>query len=204
MIKILTGLLCFTMITTPIENREIEEVRVKEEFASAHDPIRERILLKRDGYKLLFKKKDVVQEKLDRLEEERVKKEESERARIEEKEREKKEKEKQEREASLNKIFKLSFYTTLPEENGGHANMANGKPILGAYNVVASNYYPLGTKIYLEGFGTMVVSDRGGSAFNSSARLDVLIQRREGESTADYKARVRKLGRQEVSGKIIK
>lgn len=199
MIKIFTGLLCFTMITTPIDNREIEEVRVKEEFASAHDPIRERILLKRDGYKLLFKKKDVVQEELDRLEEERIKKEEAEKMAAE-----KREKEKQEKEASLNKVFKLSFYTTLPEENGGHANMANGKPIVGAYNVVASNYYPLGTKIYLEGFGTMVVSDRGGSAFNSSTRLDVLVQRREGESTADYKARVRKLGRQEVSGKIIK
>lgn len=199
MIKIFTGLLCFTMITTPIDNKEIEEVRVEEEFASAHDPIRERILLKRDGYKLLFKKKDVVQEKLDRLEEERIKKEEAEKKAAEEKEREK-----QEREASLNKVFKLSFYTTLPEENGGHVNMANGKPIVGAYNVVASNYYPLGTKIYLEGFGTMVVSDRGGSAFNSSTRLDVLVQRREGESTADYKARVRKLGRQEVSGKIIK
>ena len=198
MIKIFTGLLCFTMITTPIENRDIEEVKVKEEFASAHDPIRERILLKRDGYKLLFKKKDVVQEKLDKLEEERIKKEEAERAKIEKQEREKRE-----REASLNKVFKLSFYTTLPEENGGHANMANGKPIVGAYNVVASNYYPLGTKIYLEGFGTMVVSDRGGSAFNSPDRLDVLIQRREGESVANYKARVRKLGRQQISGKIV-
>ena len=198
MIKILTGLLCFTMITTPIENREIEEVKIKEEFASAHDPIRERILLKRDGYKLLFKKKDVVQEELDRLEEERVKKEEAERMATEEKKRQE-----QERKSSLNKIFKLSFYTTLPEENGGYTNMANGKPIVGAYNVVASNYYPLGTKIYLEGFGTMVVSDRGGSAFNSSDRLDVLIQRREGESVANYKARVRKLGRQQISGKIV-
>lgn len=198
MIKIFTGLLCFTMITTPIDNKEVEEVRVKEEFASAHDPIRERILLKRDGYKLLFKKKDVVQEKLDRLEEERIEKEEAEKMAAEKQEREK-----QEREASLNKVFKLSFYTTLPEENGGHANMANGKPIVGAYNVVASNYYPLGTKIYLEGFGTMVVSDRGGSAFNSSNRLDVLIQRREGESVANYKARVRKLGRQQISGKIV-
>jgi 3D (Asp-Asp-Asp) domain-containing protein len=186
------------MITTPIENREIEEVKIKEEFASAHDPIRERILLKRDGYKLLFKKKDVVQEELDRLEEERIKKEEAEKMAAEKKEREK-----QKREASLNKVFKLSFYTTLPEENGGHANMANGKPITGAYNVLASNYYPLGTKIYLEGFGTMVVSDRGGSAFNSPDRLDVLIQRREGESVANYKARVRKLGRQQISGKIV-
>lgn len=198
MIKILTGLLCFTMITTPIENRKIEEVKIKEEFASAHDPIRERILLKRDGYKLLFKKKDVVQEELDRLEEERIKKEEAERMAAEEKKRQE-----QERKSSLNKIFKLSFYTTLPEENGGYTNMANGKPIAGAYNVVASNYYPLGTKIYLEGFGTMVVSDRGGSAFNSPDRLDVLIQRREGESVANYKARVRKLGRQQVSGKIV-
>ena len=198
MIKILTGLLCFTMITTPIENREIEEVKIKEEFASAHDPMRERILLKKDGYKLLFKKKDIVQEELDKLEEERIKKEESERVAAEEKERQE-----QERKSSLNKIFKLSFYTTLPEENGGYTNMANGKPIAGAYNVVASNYYPLGTKIYLEGFGTMVVSDRGGSAFNSSDRLDVLIQRREGESVANYKARVRKLGRQQISGKIV-
>lgn len=104
---------------------------------------------------------------------------------------------------SGNQNFHLSFYSTLPEENGGYSNMANGQSIHGASMVVASNYYPIGTKIYLEGWGTMTVSDRGGSDFNSSSRLDVLIQRNSGESTSSYKARIRALGRRTVSGKIL-
>lgn len=100
--------------------------------------------------------------------------------------------------------FKLSFYTTLPQHNGGHMKTASGESIVGLKNVVASNYYPLGTKIYLEGFGTMRVADRGGSDFNSSVRLDVLIQRKSGESNTEYAARVWDMGRQTVSGYIVK
>ncbi len=100
--------------------------------------------------------------------------------------------------------FKLSFYTTLPEHNGGYTKTASGESIAGLKNVVASNYYPLGTKIYLEGFGTVRVADRGGSDFNSSIRLDVLIQRKNGESNAEYAARVWDMGRQTISGYIVK
>lgn len=100
--------------------------------------------------------------------------------------------------------FKLSFYTTLPEHNGGYTKTASGESIAGLKNVVASNYYPLGTKIYLEGFGTVRVADRGGSDFNSSLRLDVLIQRKSGESNAEYAARVWDMGRQTISGYIVK
>ena len=100
--------------------------------------------------------------------------------------------------------FKLSFYTTLPEHNGGYTKTASGESIVGLKNVVANNYYPLGTKIYLEGFGTMRVADRGGSDFNSSTRLDVLIQRKGGESNVEYAARVWDMGRQTISGYIVK
>lgn len=99
--------------------------------------------------------------------------------------------------------FKLSFYTTLPEHNGGYTKTASGESIVGLKNVVASNYYPLGTKIYLEGFGTVRVADRGGPDFNSSVRLDVLIQRKSGESNKEYTARVWDMGRQTVSGYIV-
>lgn len=100
--------------------------------------------------------------------------------------------------------FKVSFYTALPSENGGHSLMANGEPVATARNVVASNYYPIGTKVYLEGWGTMTVKDRGGSHFDDPRRLDILVPRKEGESDSQYKARAMQLGRQTLSGYIIK
>ena len=100
--------------------------------------------------------------------------------------------------------FKLSFYTCLPSENGGYSVTAKGESLIGLKNTVASNYYPLGTKIYLEGFGTMRVADRGGSNFNSSTRLDVLIQRKEGESNTAYLQRVNNMGVPTVEGYIVK
>lgn len=100
--------------------------------------------------------------------------------------------------------FKVSFYTALPSENGGHSLMANGEPVANARNVVASNYYPIGTKIYLEGWGTMTVKDRGGSHFDDPRRLDILVPRKEGESDSQYKARAMQLGRQTLSGYIVK
>lgn len=81
--------------------------------------------------------------------------------------------------------------------------MANGQSIHTAQSVVASNYYPIGTKIYLEGWGVMTVSDRGGSAFNNPSRLDVLIHQKSGESKSAYKQRISDLGRRTVSGYIV-
>ena len=92
----------------------------------------------------------------------------------------------------------------MPSENGGYSVTARGENLIGLKNAVASNYYPLGTKIYLNGFGTVRVADRGGSSFNSSTRLDVLIQRKEGESNAAYLRRVNNMGVQIVEGYIIK
>ncbi len=102
------------------------------------------------------------------------------------------------------KTFYLSFYTSLPNENGGYTHMANGAPINTARDVVASNVYKLGTKIYLEGYGIKTVADRGGSNFNNSNRLDVLIPRKSGENDHNYYVRVNNMGRPAARGYIVK
>lgn len=96
--------------------------------------------------------------------------------------------------------FKLSFYSNLPEDNGGYTNTSSGAPL--TYGVVASNVYAPGTVIELEGYGKMTVLDTGGSHFNNKDRLDVFIPPKKGESKKNYKARIRKLGRQTASGII--
>lgn len=98
--------------------------------------------------------------------------------------------------------FTLTYYTNLPSENGGYTKTCEGKPL--EYLMVASNYYPLGTKIYLEGVGTVVVSDRGGKHFNNSNRLDVFIPRNSGESSRQYLKRVNNMGKKTVRGYILK
>ena len=102
--------------------------------------------------------------------------------------------------------FNLTFYTSLPIENGGYANMACGGKIVDVKEViyVANNVYPCGTKIYLEGYGVMTVKDRGGKSFNSKTRLDVLIPRNAGESDSAYFRRVNDKGRPSVRGYVIK
>lgn len=102
------------------------------------------------------------------------------------------------------KTFELTFYTSLPDENGGFIHMANGERVDTATNAIASNYYKLGTQIYLNGYGTYTVKDRGGSSFNNSNRLDVLILRNAGESDSEYKTRVRNMGRKKVTGYVQK
>ena len=97
-------------------------------------------------------------------------------------------------------IFTLTFYTTLPEENGGYTTTCSGKPL--KYGIVASNVYKQGTKINLDKYGTFIVSDRGGSDFNHYNRLDVLIERRGGESNYEYKKRVNNMGRPKVKGYV--
>lgn len=96
--------------------------------------------------------------------------------------------------------FTLSFYTDLPEENGGYTVTATGDPLI--YGCVASNYYPLGTEIYLEGWGSFFVGDRGGSDFSSGSRLDVFIPRNSGESNSAYYSRVNNLGKPSVGGYV--
>lgn len=100
-----------------------------------------------------------------------------------------------------NILFELTFYTDLPEENGGHTITASGKPL--EYGVVASNKYPIGTKLRLGSMGTFTVEDRGGREFNNSNRLDVFIPRQSGESNCQYKNRVRNMGRIKLKGDIL-
>lgn len=96
--------------------------------------------------------------------------------------------------------FTLTFYTDLASENGGYTGTASGAPLV--YGVVASNSYPFGTKIYLEGYGYFTVADRGGSDFDSYGRLDVFIPRNAGESDDEYYNRVNSMGRPTVSGYV--
>lgn len=96
--------------------------------------------------------------------------------------------------------FTLSFYTSLPSENGGHTTTCRGEKL--QYGMVASNVYKLGTKIYLKGYGHFTVSDRGGSDFNVDNRLDVLIEREQGESNNQYLNRVNNMGKPTVIGYV--
>ena len=99
------------------------------------------------------------------------------------------------------RIFKLSFYTSLPSENGGYTGNCHGQPL--KYGMVASNVIPQKTVILLDGFGEMQVLDRGGKHFNSYDRLDVLIERNKGESNSQYLKRVNDMGRIEKVGYIV-
>lgn len=101
-----------------------------------------------------------------------------------------------------NLTFYLSFYTDLPEHNGGWTVTATGDKL--TYGVVANNVWPLYTKIYLEGYGTMTVKDRGGAHFYNRYRLDVFIPRKSGETNKQYTARVWSLGRKTTKGRILK
>ncbi len=102
--------------------------------------------------------------------------------------------------------FSLTFYSSLPIENGGYTTMACGGKITDVKKViyVANNVYPCGTKIYLEGYGIMTVKDRGGKSFDSKTRLDVLIPRNPGESDKAYFKRVDDMGRPTVKGYLVK
>lgn len=95
--------------------------------------------------------------------------------------------------------FILSFYTNTKDENGGYTVTCTGQPL--QYGMVASNVYPLGTKIYLEGYGLFTVADTGGDHFNNYNRLDVLIPPKyEGEP--NYKQRVNNMGKPHVKGYV--
>ena len=98
------------------------------------------------------------------------------------------------------KSFTLSFYTDLPSENGGYTVTATGEKLRSG--MVASNYYAIGTKIHLSGWGSYTVKDRGGSNFNSSNRLDVFIPRKSGESNSTYLKRVNMMGLKTVKGYV--
>lgn len=112
----------------------------------------------------------------------------------------KKEKEELTKKLGRPQEFILTFYTTLPEENGGYTVTCEGKEL--KHGMVASNVYSLGTKIKING-RIFTVSDRGGKNFNHSNRLDVLVERNPGESDSEYLKRVNNLGKIKVTGYIL-
>ncbi|WP_133015016.1 hypothetical protein [Clostridium cuniculi] len=140
---------------------------------------------------LKLKELEIQKQRELELEQERLRQEELERQRIEE---------------EKNKIewieFELTFYTSLPSENGGYTVTCLGEEL--QYGMVANNVLDLGTEIYLDGWGAFTNSDRGGSNFNTINRLDVLIERNYGESDNEYSKRVNSMGRVKVMGYIVK
>lgn len=94
----------------------------------------------------------------------------------------------------------LSFYSTLASENGGYTTTCTGAPLKNG--IVASNYYPLGTKINING-QVFTVADRGGSHFDGPDRLDVLVERNYGEDPSEYLQRVNNLGKFTVTAHIM-
>jgi len=101
------------------------------------------------------------------------------------------------------KEFELTFYSSLNSENGFGAITSTGSRLFDG--VVASNHYKINTKIKLQGWGEVVVLDRGSDKyFNNDYRLDVYIPREHGESDSTYFKRVNKMGRIKVKGTIIK
>lgn len=98
--------------------------------------------------------------------------------------------------------FVLTFYTSLSEENSGYEGLnAYGDGL--EYGQIASNYYPKGTLIRLEGIGMFEVTDTGGSDFDSKNRIDVFVPRISGENNSDYKDRVLALGKLNAKGYVL-
>jgi 3D (Asp-Asp-Asp) domain-containing protein len=99
--------------------------------------------------------------------------------------------------------FIVSFYTGLEEENSIHGNVdCKGRPL--ERGVIANNVLPLGTKIFLEkDYGIRVVSDKGGSNFNSSNHIDLYVARLDEETREQWKHRANSYGIRKIMGYII-
>jgi len=99
--------------------------------------------------------------------------------------------------------FVLTYYSSLNSENGFGAITSQGKKL--SRGGVANNVIPQNTQIYLEGYGQVIVNDKGSNKhFSVDTRLDVYIPREYGESDTQYSRRVNKMGKQKVYGYIIK
>ena len=73
---------------------------------------------------------------------------------------------------------------------------ASGKKC--AAGMVASNYYPIGTKFSYNG-QIYTVMDRGGKGLNGPNNLDVYVPRKAGESDSQYRKRLYQYGRKTVT-----
>lgn len=99
--------------------------------------------------------------------------------------------------------FQLSFYSDLNCENGYGNLTASGKRL--TPGMIANNFLPFGTKVYLEGYGVKTVEDVGSSRyFYDVSKVDVFVPRYYGESVGSYYRRVNNMGRRNVTGYILK
>jgi len=121
-----------------------------------------------------------------------------------EKEMQRKKHDEEKKKAPEYKEFILTFYTSLESENSSAgAVTCQNKPL--SPGGVANNVIPQNTRIHLEGYGQVVVNDRGSDKyFGVDNRLDVYIPRESGESDKQYSLRVNSYGIQRVQGYIIK
>lgn len=98
--------------------------------------------------------------------------------------------------------FILTYYTSLNSENGYGAITCTGERLRDG--IVANNVYELGTRIQLEGYGEVVVADRGSNKhFDTEERLDVYIARENDESNYEYSKRVNNMGKVKITGYIL-
>ena len=80
--------------------------------------------------------------------------------------------------------FKISAYTPDPSENAGYAITADGTSLAGnewAIVAVDRNYWPLGTKFYIEGVGYVTARDVGGGIVGRN-RFDLLVPNGQADS----------------------
>jgi 3D (Asp-Asp-Asp) domain-containing protein len=100
--------------------------------------------------------------------------------------------------------FIVTFYTGLDEENSIYGAV-NCRRLPLEKGMVANNILPYGTKIYLENdYGVRTVSDTGGKNFNSSNRIDMFVERRDGETKEQWRKRAESYGIKHIRGYIIK
>jgi 3D (Asp-Asp-Asp) domain-containing protein len=167
-----------------------KQVDIKNEVHINNGMIKERIEIQFEKDKIEFEKRKAEEQKqieLKRIEDEKIKKEQQ-------------LKEENNREW---KTFVLTFYTNLVQENSSMGGVTcTGRRLQDG--MVASNYYDLNTKIHLDGWGEVTVSDRGGSNFNNDTRLDCYIPKNDGENNAHYFNRVNNMGRKIIRGYIVK
>lgn len=97
----------------------------------------------------------------------------------------------------------VTFYTSLPSENGGNTGMNAINGMLKVGSLSAPKDIPFGTTFIIEGLpadtqtNTFVVDDRGGAIKwidSNTMKLDVYISRKQGESDSEYYKRVNNLG----------
>lgn len=70
-------------------------------------------------------------------------------------------------------VFETTAYTSDPAENGGYSGTAMGTPIRRGVVAVDRNVIPLGTRLYIEGYGYARAEDVGGAIVGK--RIDVAV-----------------------------